>query len=96
MTKKSQAVENEAAEATEAAEAPEAVITLTEICAEMGIKTTSARVKLRKKLAEGRKGNSRWVFPLEQKDEIVALLTPKAGEVAAAEDKGDDNGEAAE
>ena len=65
-------------------------ITLAEICAEMGIKATGARVKLRKKLADtGREGNARWVFPLEQKDEIVALLTPAPKAEAAEDDEGE-------
>ena len=66
-------------------------VTLAEICAEMGIKTTSARVKLRKKLT-GREGNARWVFPLEQKDEIIALLTP-APKAEAGEGEGEGEGE---
>lgn len=52
-------------------------ITLAEICKEMGIKPQGARVKLRKKLAAEEKGEGfRWVFPIERKDEIIALLTP--------------------
>jgi hypothetical protein len=60
-------------------------ITLAEICNEMGIKPQSARVKLRKKLADAKGEGFRWVFPIEQKDEIVALLTP-APKVEAEED----------
>lgn len=52
-------------------------ISLAEICKEMGIKPQGARVKLRKKLAQEEKGEGfRWVFPIERKDEIIALLTP--------------------
>ena len=51
-------------------------ITLAEICKEMGIKPQGARVKLRKKLADAKGEGFRWVFPIERKDEIVALLTP--------------------
>jgi len=62
-------------------------ITLAEICAEMGIKTTGARVKLRKKMAGEREGNARWTFPLDQKDEIIALLTPTPKTEAVEEDE---------
>lgn len=76
------------AEKVEGAEdAPVTTITLAEICAEMGIKTTSARIKLRKKMAGDREASARWTFPIEQKDEIVALLTPTVkSEPAEAED----------
>jgi hypothetical protein len=60
-------------------------ISLAQICEEMGIKTQGARVKLRKKLAEAKGDGFRWTFPIEQKDEIVALLTPKAKAEAEAE-----------
>lgn len=61
-------------------------ITLAAICNEMGIKPQSARVKLRKKLADEAKGDGfRWVFPIERKEEIVALLTP----APKAEDDGE-------
>jgi len=53
-------------------------ITLAEICKEMGIKPQGARVKLRKKLADAKGEGFRWVFPIERKEEIVALLTPAA------------------
>ena len=59
-------------------------ISLAEICKEMGIKPQGARVKLRKKLGTESKGEGfRWVFPIERKDEIVALLTPAAKAEAA-------------
>ena len=80
-------VEGETAEASN-------TITLAEICSEMGIKATGARVKLRKKLAEtGREGNARWVFPLEQKAEIVALLTPATKAEAGEDGDGGEGGE---
>ena len=62
-------------------------ITLAEICAELGIKAQGARVKLRRKMADSKGEGFRWVFPIEQKDEIVALLTAKA---AKEEDEGDE------
>ena len=76
------------------AQAPEVptTISLAEICAEMGIKPQGARIKLRKKLGKESRGDvARWVFPLERKDEIVALLTPapKAEKEAPAEGEGD-------
>lgn len=55
-------------------------ISLAEICKELGIKPQAARVKLRKKMADSKGEGFRWVFPIEQKDEIVELLTPKAKE----------------
>lgn len=58
------------------------VVTLAEICEELGIKPQSARVKLRKKLAEAKGEGFRWSFPVERKAEIVALLTPKVKEAA--------------
>lgn len=85
MAKQKAQVEDTAGE-TEVVEAP-ATITLAEICKEMGIKPQGARVKLRKKLAGEDKGEGfRWVFPLERKDEIVALLTPKAKEEVESEE----------
>jgi hypothetical protein len=57
-------------------------VTLAEICEELGIKPQGARVKLRKKLAEAKGEGFRWSFPIEQKAEIVALLTPKVKEAA--------------
>ena len=64
---------------TEAAtvEAP-TTITLSEICAELGIKPQGARVKLRRKMKEAKGEGFRWTFPIEQKAEIIALLTAKA------------------
>lgn len=64
---------------TEAAtvEAP-TTITLSEICAELGIKPQGARVKLRRKMKEAKGEGFRWTFPIEQKAEIVSLLTAKA------------------
>ena len=68
-------------------------ITLAEICSELGIKPQGARVKLRKKLGKETKGEGfRWVFPIERKAEIVALLTPKAKE-ADGEGEGEGEGE---
>jgi len=71
---------------TEAAtvEAP-TTITLSEICAELGIKPQGARVKLRRKMKEAKGEGFRWTFPIEQKAEIVALLTAKAEAKAKAE-----------
>ena len=86
---------------TEAAtvEAP-TTITLSEICAELGIKPQGARVKLRRKMKEAKGEGFRWTFPIEQKAEIVALLTAKAEAKAKAKakaeaesDDGEDDGE---
>jgi len=85
---------------TEAAtvEAP-TTITLSEICAELGIKPQGARVKLRRKMKEAKGEGFRWTFPIEQKAEIVALLTAKAeakGKAKAdvdAESEDDDEGD---
>ena len=73
---------------TEAAtvEAP-TTITLSEICAELGIKPQGARVKLRRKMKEAKGEGFRWAFPIEQKAEIVALLTAKAEAKAKAKAK---------
>lgn len=70
---------------TEAAtvEAP-TTITLSEICAELGIKPQGARVKLRRKMKEAKGEGFRWTFPIEQKAEIIALLTAKAEAKAKA------------
>ncbi len=75
---------------TEAAtvEAP-TTITLSEICAELGIKPQGARVKLRRKMKEAKGEGFRWTFPIEQKAEIVALLTAKAEAKAKAEAESD-------
>lgn len=62
-------------------------ITLAEICAELGIKPQGARVKLRRKLKEAKGEGFRWTFPIDQKDEIVELLTKKAEKPA---DEGDE------
>ena len=82
---------------TEAAtvEAP-TTITLSEICAELGIKPQGARVKLRRKMKEAKGEGFRWTFPIEQKAEIVALLTAKAEAKSKAKaeaelDDGDDD-----
>lgn len=82
---------------TEAAtvEAP-TTITLSEICAELGIKPQGARVKLRRKMKEAKGEGFRWTFPIEQKAEIVALLTAKAeakskAKAKAESDDGDDD-----
>lgn len=81
---------------TEAAtvEAP-TTVTLSEICAELGIKPQGARVKLRRKMKEAKGEGFRWTFPIEQKAEIVALLTAKATAEAKskAADDGDDDGD---
>ena len=71
---------------TEAAtvEAP-TTISLSEICAELGIKPQGARVKLRRKMKEAKGEGFRWTFPIEQKAEIVALLTAKAEAKAKAQ-----------
>ena len=80
---------------TEAAtvEAP-TTVTLSEICAELGIKPQGARVKLRRKMKEAKGEGFRWTFPIEQKAEIVALLTAKAeakSKAKAESDDGDDD-----
>jgi hypothetical protein len=79
---------------TEAApvEAP-TTITLSEICAELGIKPQGARVKLRRKMKEAKGEGFRWAFPIEQKAEIVALLTAKAKAKAKAKAESDDEEE---
>lgn len=79
---------------TEAAtvEAP-TTITLSEICAELGIKPQGARVKLRRKMKEAKGEGFRWTFPIEQKAEIVALLTAKAEAKAKAKAESDDGEE---
>lgn len=84
---------------TEAAtvEAP-TTVTLSEICAELGIKPQGARVKLRRKMKEAKGEGFRWTFPIEQKAEIVALLTAKAEAKAKAKaeaesDDGEEDGE---
>lgn len=61
------------------------VVTLAEICAELDIKPATARVKLRKRLEKADDAGFRWVFPVDQKDEIVELLTKKAAKAEAAE-----------
>lgn len=75
---------------TEAAtvEAP-TTVTLSEICAELGIKPQGARVKLRRKMKEAKGEGFRWTFPIEQKAEIVSLLTAKAEAKAEAKAKAD-------
>ena len=66
-------------------EAVKDTITLAEICVELGIKPQGARVKLRRKLKEAKGEGFRWTFPIDQKDEIVELLTKKAEKPAAEE-----------
>ena len=73
-------------------EAP-TTITLSEICAELGIKPQGARVKLRRKMKEAKGEGFRWTFPIEQKAEIVALLTAKAEAKAKAKAESDDGEE---
>ena len=75
---------------TEAAETEVQTISLADICAELGIKPQGARVKLRRKMKEAKGEGFRWVFPLEQKDEIIALLTAKAEKKAEADEEADD------
>ena len=62
------------------------VITLAEICKEIGIKPQSARVKLRRQLGEGRtkEVGFRWVFPLADKDKVIEML--KKAETAPTAD----------
>ena len=81
MAKKKQVEGQENAAATEPV-AP-TTVTLSEICKEMGIKPQSARIKLRKKLAGSKEPGFRWTFPVDQKAEIVALLTPAPKAVKA-------------
>lgn len=74
---------------TEAVATPVETISLSEICAELGIKPQGARVKLRRKMKASKGEGFRWVFPIEQKDEIVAILTAKAEAKSKAADDGD-------
>lgn len=67
-----------------------ATVTLSEICAELGIKPQGARVKLRRKMKEAKGEGFRWTFPIEQKAEIIALLTAKAKAKAESDDGDDD------
>lgn len=76
---------------TEAVATPVETISLSEICAELGIKPQGARVKLRRKMKASKGEGFRWVFPIEQKDEIVAILTAKAEAKSKAADDGDDD-----
>ena len=77
---------------TEAAETEVVeTISLADICKELGIKPQGARVKLRRKMKEAKGEGFRWTFPIEQKDEIVALLTAKAER--KAKEEGDDEGD---
>jgi len=65
--------------------APEVTtISLAEICAELGIKPQNARVKLRRKMKAEKGEGFRWVFPIDQKDEIVSLLKSSAPAAPAA------------
>lgn len=66
-------------------------ITLKEICEELGIKPTNARQKLRSKMKASKGEGFRWVFPVDQKDEIVELLKSKAEAKADDEDGEDDD-----
>ena len=76
---------------TEAAETQEVTtISLTDICKELDIKPQGARVKLRRKMKEAKGAGFRWVFPLEQKDEIITLLTAKAEKKEAEEAEGEE------
>ena len=108
MAKKKQVEQVEGQENAAATEpvAP-TTVTLSEICKEMGIKPQSARIKLRKKLAGSKEPGFRWTFPVDQKAEIVALLTPApkaakaekeadAGEGEAGEGEGEGEGETSE
>ena len=57
------------------APASEPVVTLAEICKELGIKPQSARVKLRRLLPKAKsEPGFRWVFPLADKQKIIDLL----------------------
>ena len=78
---------------TEAATVEAPTITLSEICAELGIKPQGARVKLRRKMKEAKGEGFRWTFPIEQKAEIVSLLTVKAEATAEAKAKADADAE---
>lgn len=69
-------------------DAAPAQVTLSEICQELGLKPQLARVKLRRKLAkESREPGFRWVFPLEDKQKIVDLLTAQPEPKAPTEKK---------
>lgn len=67
------------------------MVSLKDICAELGIKPAAARRKLRSKL-EKSAGDFRWEFVPEQVDEIKALLTAKA-EAPAEGGEGGEGGE---
>ena len=72
-----------------------ALIPLADICKELGIKPSAARIKLRKKLGNENKGEGfRWSFTEEQKANVVATLTAKpaakeAEEVEAQAEEGE-------
>lgn len=78
----SEAVENQ--EGTEAAAPAVEMITLKEICEELGIKPANARQRLRAKMTKSTAGGFRWEWPVEQKDEIVAFLKKPAESAAEA------------
>ena len=67
-------------------------ISLADICKELDIKPQGARVKLRRKMKEAKGEGFRWTCPIEQKDEIIALLTAKPERKAKeeSEDEGDE------
>lgn len=76
---------------TEQTQAPEVTtVSLADICKELGIKPQGARVKLRKKMKEAKGEGFRWTFPIEQKDEIVTLLTAKAEKKEKVEGEGEE------
>ena len=59
------------------------MVTLKQICEELGISAASARRKLRNKLTKDA-GDFRWEWTPEQADEIKALLTAKTERKAKA------------
>ncbi len=65
------------------------MISLKQICEELGIKPAAARRKLRSKL-EKSAGDFRWEFTEEQAEEVKALLTAKSEGAAEGQEEGDD------
>ena len=58
------------------------MITLKQICEELGINAAGARRKLRTKMGKS-EGDFRWEFTPEQAEEVKAILTAKAEKAAA-------------
>jgi hypothetical protein len=82
MNKQNEAVENE--EGSEVESGPQ-MISLKDICDELGIKTISARQKLRNKVTKGE--GFRWEFTEEEAEAVRQLLSHKAEPKAPSEKK---------